>query len=403
MRTFEEARAALLEAASFVGEERVPPSQAMGRVLAEAVVASGPQPAFDYSVMDGYAVAVADLGSGAAPLALRVQGESRTGGNTPAPLAPGAACRIFTGAQIPERADAVVKQEETSPQDGMVLLSRRPSAGEFIRRQGEDLRRGDVAIERGTRLRSPHLALLTALEVPNVAVARRPRVALLSTGDELRAPGEATRTGSIVDSNGPALAALVESVGGIPIRLPVARDNESELVAALTSAFAGADLVITVGGASVGDHDLVRAVLERVNVSLDFWKVAVKPGMPLIFGRAASGRRLLGLPGNPASAMVTFMLFAAPMLRAMQGDRAGLPPLLSARLKKDVSHATGRLEFARARFFEQEGRWWAEVLPQQSSGSILSMAQADGLVLLSGDTADIAAGSDVRALRFSDV
>jgi molybdopterin molybdotransferase len=403
MRTFEDARAALLEAASFVGEEHASPLQAVGRVLVESVVAPGPQPAFDYSVMDGYAVATADLGSDPSPVPLRVQGESRTGGPTPAPLVPQTACRIFTGAQIPARADAVVKQEEATAKDGTVVLARNPAPGEFIRRQGEDLRRGDVAVERGTRLRAPHLALLTALEVPKVAVARRPRVALLSTGDELRAPGEAARAGSVVDSNGPALAALIESVGGIAVRLPVARDNDAELVAALTSALAGADLVITVGGASVGDHDRVRAVLDQVNVSLDFWKVAVKPGMPLIFGRAASGKRLLGLPGNPASAMVTFMLFAAPMLRAMQGDATPFPPLLSARLKKAVSHATGRLEFARARFSEQDGRWWADVLPQQSSGSILSMAQADGLVLLPGDTADIAAESDVRALRFSDV
>lgn len=401
MLTFEQARARILEEVPVVGSERIDVCRSVGRVLAEDVYAREPLPGFDYSAMDGYAIALEDL-HGEGPFTLRVKGESRTGGPIPRSIEPGTACRIFTGAPLPPRSDAVVIQEDVDRDQDCIRFARRPRRGENIRRAGEDLPAGALALPRGTRVTPMHRALLAALERTQVTVARRPVVSIVSTGDELREPGEPSRPGSVVDCNGPALASLVEACGGIPRRLPFARDELRAMQQALRDALEGADLLLTVGGVSVGEHDVVKPALAAAGIEMDFWKVAIKPGKPLAVGRAGA-KRFLGLPGNPAAAMLTFVLFGAPLVRAMQGDRTPLPPLLRARLDREVSHATGRLEFARAKLDVRDGELWAKILEGQSSGSVPSMAWADALVLLPPEVAKFEAGTTVSVMRMADV
>ncbi|MEI8256062.1 MAG: gephyrin-like molybdotransferase Glp, partial [Deltaproteobacteria bacterium] len=314
----------------------------------------------------------------------------------------GTACRIFTGAAIPPRCDAVVMQEDVVRDGARAAFSRRPRGAENIRRAGEDIAQGALALARGERLGPNQIGLLATLEHDRVTVARRPVVAIVSTGDELREAGDPPREGSVVDCNGPALAAWVRACGGEPRRLPFARDDRAAVRDALVSALACADLVLSIGGVSVGDHDVVKPALEDAGIALNFWKVAIRPGKPLVYGRSGA-KRFLGLPGNPASALLTFVLFGAPLLRAMQGDRAPVPPVYRARLARDVTHSTGRLEFVRATLRWGDDGLSAEPLARQSSGSVASMAWADGLIQLAADVATFPAGSVVPVVRFADV
>lgn len=401
MLKFEEARTKILSEVALLSAERVEIARAPGRVLAEDVVSRAPMPPFDYSAMDGYALSLEDLPA-AAPFTLRVVGESRTGGEVPSRVEPGTACRIFTGAVVPSRGDAVVMQEEVSREGEWATFARLPRPGQNIRRAGEDLPAGAIALARGTRLGPLHVGLLAALGRSTVAVARRPVVSILSTGDELREAGESDRPGSVIDSNGPMLAALVRACGGEPRLLPFARDSIAHTTAALRAALEGADLLISIGGVSVGDHDVVKPALDAAGIALEFWKVAIKPGKPIAVG-GAGRTRFLGLPGNPASAVVTFVLFGAPLIRAMQGDRAPLAPAFMARLAEDVAHTPGRAEFARAALSLEAGVWTVRLLENQASGALASLAWADALALLPADVERIPAGSEVRVLRFCDV
>ncbi|MBI5517757.1 MAG: molybdopterin molybdotransferase MoeA [Deltaproteobacteria bacterium] len=402
MLTYAEALGRVIDDVTPRAEERVPFDLAVGRVLAEDVCASGPLPAFDYSAMDGYAVRAEDL-SPDAPTTLRVEGESRTGAALPSRLEPGTACRIFTGARPPPGADAVVMQEEVTARDDSAVFPRRPKPGAHLRRAGEDVAAGSVVLARGTRVTAWHAGLLAAVEALEVSVARQPVVAIVSTGDELRAPGEPGRPGSVVDANGHTLAALVRHCGGLPRRLPFARDDLDQTRALLLAALQGADLVLTVGGVSVGDHDVVRDAMEQAGIALDFWRVAIKPGKPLALGIASTGQRVLGLPGNPASATLTFVLFGAPLLRAMQGDLAPVPPRSRGVLAQAARHAPGRLEFARATVDRRASPPAVTLCQNQASGSVLSFAHAQVLALLPAEVGDLAPGSEVEYLALSDV
>jgi molybdopterin molybdotransferase len=404
MLTFEEARATILAGALRLGRERVPLAEAAGRVLAERIVATRPLPAFDQSTMDGYAVCRADL-VGDGPFRLRVSGESRAGRAAPA-LGPGQACRIFTGAALPAGADTVVMQEDVRRDGDEVTLASRPGPDALVRVAGEDILPGQEAIAEGTRLQPGHLSLAAALDRGELAVARRPRVAIVCTGDELRAPGAPGGPASIPESIGVALAALVRQVGGEPRLLPSIGDDLEATAAALDETLAGVDLALTVGGVSVGDHDLVRPALARIGVELDFYRVAIKPGKPLVFGhRTTAGgiTRVLGLPGNPASAITTFVLFAAPLLRALQGDAAPLPILLPARLAASVRHRPGRLEFARATLARRGPELVAVPLANQASGAATSTGWATALVLVPLEAEEVPAGTMVDVLRLGDV
>jgi len=396
MLTFDEALEKILRSAPEMASERVPLAQGVGRVLAEDLRAGEALPGFDYSAMDGYAVRQADFGS-AGPWLLAVRGESRAGGAAPA-LVPGSVCRIFTGAALPAGSDAVVMQEDVQREADQARFSSRPSLGANIRRRGEDLAQGGLALAKGTRLTPFQIGLAAAVERGEFLVARRPRVTILCTGEELRAPGSAPRPSSVADSNGPSLAALVASAGGIPFLAPRIRDDLAETEAAIRSALRGTDLLLTVGGVSVGEHDLVRAALARIGAELDFWKVQMKPGKPLAFGHFGEAA-ILGLPGNPVSAQLTFALFGMPLLRAMQGDSNPVPPRWRARLHGALRQNPGRTGFYRGRL-QDDG---VHTASNQASGSAVSLAAADALVILPAESSGAETGAEVDLIRLAEL
>jgi molybdopterin molybdotransferase len=378
-----------------------------GRVLSDDLITRIDLPGFDYSAMDGYAVRSADLATSEPPIRLPVRGESRTG-TVPSAFEPGTTMRIFTGAAVPEGADAVLMQEVVARDGDVAILTVRPRAGQNIRRRGEDLAKGSLAIAKGTRLRPAHLALAASLDDASITVAKRPDVAILATGDELRRPGTDPLPGTIPESNTVVLRAMARRAGAIARSLPYVRDEKAATERAFAAALAEADVVVTIGGVSVGDHDLVRPALEAVGVSLDFWRVAMKPGKPLAVGRLArEGRRdaiVLGLPGNPASAMVTFALFGMPLLRAMQGDAHPFPSYRRARMTRAHAHDPGRLEFARGTIsYGSDAQLSVATLGNQASGAVTTMAHADALVLIPEDANGIAAGEEVDVLLMSDL
>ncbi len=396
MLEFELARQRILELITPLTSELIPVAEADGRVLAEDLVSGVDLPPFDYSAMDGYAVQTRDF-AGKGPWRLPVAGEQRAGGSS-ASLSPGSVCRIFTGAPLVEGADAVVMQEDTERDGDTVTITSAPSVLSHVRRRGEDLARGAVALSKGTRLNAFRVGLAAALDVANLPVARRPRVRLLCTGDELREPGSPDRPGSIPDSNGPSLSALVRRAGAEIARLPRCSDDLTETRQAIRGALAECDVLLTVGGVSVGDHDIVKAALEAEGVSIDFWKVKIKPGKPLAFGRRDQAF-VLGLPGNPVSAQLTLSLFGLPLLRALQGDRRPFPIPIRVELAAPLAQKPGRLGFYRARL---EGSV-AHVHRNQASGAPTSMAQADALVMLPETSTGAAAGEQVSALRLDDL
>jgi molybdopterin molybdotransferase len=399
MLSLDEARARWLAAVSTLAPERAAIGDAAGRVLATDLIADRPLPPFDYSAMDGYAVAAADCGSDG-PWTLPLEGISRAGAAAPR-LAPGTACRILTGAPVPSGADAVLMQENVARQGDAIVFSTRPKAGQHIRRAGEDLATGAVALPAGTRLRPGAIALASMLGRPELVVVRRPVVTFLCTGDELVAPGDSPRPGSIPESNAAPLAALAAQAGASVRIAPIVRDDEDATRRAVADALAATDVLVTVGGVSVGDHDHVRPALEGAGVALDFWKVAIKPGKPIAVGRRGA-QCVLGLPGNPASALVTFVVFGAPLLRRLQGDLAPSPILLPAELAADRRRSPDRVEFVRATLAARDGRLIATAHDNQASGAATSLAASDGLVVVPAGEGPMAAGTRVDFLRWSD-
>lgn len=405
---FEEALARILAlGAPCLPAELAPLEELDGRVLAEDIVAGFDLPGFDYSVMDGYALAVEDLATLELPLLLPVHGESRTGA-VPDALVRGTMMRIFTGAAIPSGADAVVMQEHVTRDRDIAVLTSSPRLGQHIRRRGEDLAAGRVAMRKGTRLRPAHLSLAAALDLAEVPVVQRPDVAILATGDELRRPGTDVVPGTIPESNTVVLRTMARRAGARARALPYVRDEREATERAFAAALDEADVVVTVGGVSVGDHDLVRPALEAVGVTLDFWRVAMKPGKPLAVGRfPRKGRRdaiVLGLPGNPASAMVTFALFGTPLLRALAGDARPFPSTRRARMTRAHAHDPGRLELARGTLSQTgDGHLAVTTLGNQASGAVTSMASAEAIVFIPADANGIPAGADVDILFASDL
>jgi molybdopterin molybdotransferase len=397
---FSEARVRVLAGVAPLAAERVALTDADGRVLAQDVRATSDVPRFDHSAMDGYALRAAELAR-EGPWLLRVAGESRAG-CIPRPVAPGTVCRIFTGAPVPEGADAVVMQEHALRSGDEVTIETRPSKGQHIRRAGEDLAAGAVAVPRGRRVASGTLALAAMLDLTEVVVARRPRVTILSTGEELRAPGADRRPGSIPESNGIALRSLALRAAADVRLAPIASDDPQETLRAVEQALEGADVLVTVGGVSVGDHDVVRPALERAGVVLDFWRVAVKPGKPLAVGRRGRAH-VLGLPGNPASALVTFALFGMPLLRALQGDACPHATPLRATLSRGRKRSPDRLELVRATLHREDDALLATAHDNQSSGAATSLAMSDGLALIAPGPSPIEAGAPVDFIRWDDV
>jgi len=397
MLSFEEALTRVLDAARRLEAETVELGDAAGRVLAEDLTAEQPLPPFDYSAMDGYAVASRDL-SAPGPWTLPVRGESRTG-RTSAPHEPGTACRIFTGAELPSGADSVVLQEDVERSGADVFLTQQAHPGDNVRRRGEDLERGQVALTSGERVSAAQVGLAAALNRARLTVTRRPRVSIACTGDELRTVGTPERPGSIPNSNGPALAAAVLAAGGVARELDPIADDRERATLALRAALKDVDLLVTVGGVSVGDHDVVRPALEAAGVNLEFWKVRLKPGKPLVFGRAGP-TLVLGVPGNPVSALLTFLLFGVPLLRAMQGDRQPLPPLRRGRLLEPLRQKPGRRGYYRAR---TEGPDRLRPLDNQASGAPTSLAWADALAIVPEESSGFEANEWVDYLLLAEM
>jgi len=402
MMSFEAARTRLLADVPRLPSERVALEAALGRVLAEALVAGAPIPPFAYSAMDGYALATRDL-AGPAPWLLPVRGESRTGRPSSA-LEAGAACAISTGAEVPAGADAVLPREVVELTPDGIRFDGNLRPGQHIRQAGEDLAVGAVALAEGSRLGPPALGLAASLDATELVVARRPRVTILCTGDELRAPGSAKTPGKIPDSISQPLAALASMAGARVRKQPPVGDEQDATEQAISEALAETDLLLTVGGVSVGDHDWVRPALASRGVVLDFWKVSIKPGKPLAFGRHRDGTAVvLGLPGNPASALITFSLFGMPLLRAMQGDRAPVASFVTLPLAERLTHKPGRLEFVRVALELRDGRLSVVPFENQASGALTSLAWAAGLALVPGEVETLEPGALVEVLRLQDL
>jgi molybdopterin molybdotransferase len=369
-----EALAACLALARPVGVETVPLARAGGRVLAESVVARRDQPPFAASAMDGYALRAGDRVAGAV---LRVVGEAPAGRAWDGVIGPGEALRIFTGAPVPEGAECVVIQEDVTREGDRITLGEALDAGTNIRPAGADFRVG-ARIEAPRRLSPADVALCASMNLPDVVVSRRPEVALIATGDELVSPGEVPRADQIIASNSYGLKAMVAAEGCRARLMPIARDSRESLEQVLRLA-AGADLIVTIGGASVGDHDLVGEVAAAMGLERAFYKVAMRPGKPLMAGRLGEAA-LLGLPGNPVSSMVCGQLFLVPMLRAMMGLPAGARRRFAARLGCDLPANGPREHYMRSDL--RPGHDFPEITPYGSQDSSLLTVLSDANALL---------------------
>jgi len=372
--------------------ETVPLAQAVGRFTASDLTARVDNPAFDNSAMDGYALQAADLAS--QDFVLPVHGESSCG-SRPQRLAPGTAMRIFTGAPLPEGADTVVMQEDVEHLGEQARFPVDTPPGQQVRRRGEDFHAGDTLYSNGHRLTPYDLALLSAAGLDAVPVWARPRVLVAATGNELVAPGQPLAPGQIYESNRLATVLLLEALGADVVDGGTVRDDPAALRALLANS-AAFDFVITSGGASVGDHDLVKQVFGEIG-EIGFWKVRIKPGKPVAFGQVGAGTHFFALPGNPVSSLVTFKLFIEPAVYAWHHATAPwfeLPAVAVSGFRR----VPGRMEFLRARLTTRDGRLEAECLAGQGSHQLGVLRQTNGFIVIGEDSTGFAAGDAVRAL-----
>ncbi|MDA0218602.1 MAG: molybdopterin molybdotransferase MoeA [Proteobacteria bacterium] len=391
-----QARRRILDGFAALPAEQVAISQADGRVLAEDVAARVTKPPQDVSSMDGYAVHAADVAS--VPAALIVVGEAPAGGAYGMALGRGEAVRIFTGGPLPEGADAVVIQENTVRDGDRVIVRESVAPGRFVRRKGLDFRAGDIGCAAGTRLGARQIGLIAAMNVPWVMVTRRPRIAILGTGDEIVNPGDPLGPNQIISSNSLAVAAIVREAGAEALNLGIATDNEASLRRMIAGA-RQADLLVVSGGMSVGDHDLVRHVLGDDGLALDFWKIAMRPGKPLTFGRLGD-TPMLGLPGNPVSTLVCGHLFLRPAIGRMLGLRDDGDGEDRAVLGIDLKANDEREDYLRARLERgEDGGWVATPFAAQDSSMLATLAQAGALVVREPHAPAARAGETCRIVR----
>lgn len=361
-----------------LGIESLPIADAHGRVLAAPLTAQHTHPPFNASAMDGYAVRAADVAK--VPERLKVIGESAAGRGYHGRIAPGQAVRIFTGAPVPEGADAIVIQENTSRDGDIVIVGEGELDPGYIRKRGFDFAEGAQLLEAERVLNAREVMLAAAMGHAQVAVRRRPKVALLATGDELVLPGVKPSLDQIVCSNPFGIAAMVAGAGGTPQFLGIARDNCDSLRAKLEAA-GDADILVTIGGASVGDHDLVGPVLREMGMALDFWKIAMRPGKPLMFGTLGA-QRVMGLPGNPVSSMICTRVFLVPLIRRLLGLPPGDSARLEVRLAADMPANGPRQHYARAVLEKGEhGAQSVRPVRSQDSSLIAALARSDALIV----------------------
>jgi molybdopterin molybdotransferase len=395
----EEARERILAALHPTPGEVVALANAWGRVTAAPVAARLTQPPADVSAMDGYALRAADGTLGAT---LQVIGSAPAGHPFAGTVGPGQAIRLFTGSVVPAGADAILLQEDATAADGRVTVNEAVTAGRHIRSAGQDFTAGDTVVPAGRRLTARDIGLAAAANHPWLTTHRRPRVAILATGDEIAMPGEPIPPGGIVSSNSHALAALVRAAGGEPVVLPVASDTR-EAVAAVADAVHGMDMLVTTGGASVGDHDLVIEGLQSRGMTLDFWQIAMRPGKPLLFGQLGAVP-VLGLPGNPVSALVCSILFLLPALSRLTGLPAGPPPTTQAFAGSALRANDHRADHLRATVTaDPRGRVVATPFPVQDSAMLRRLAHADALILRAPNAPAAPEGSEVTVIRLDSL
>lgn len=392
----EEARGLVVERARPMPAEEVPLADALGRVLAVEVSATDPVPGFDNSAMDGFAVRAEDTerASPDGPVPLQVVDESRAGRPAQRALGPGEAIEISTGAMVPGGADAVVPVEDTSARDGRVRVRIAVEEGRNVRRAGEDVRSGELVLGPGAPLGPAELGVLASIGRRRIACARRPRVSVLTTGDELQEPGEALAPGEIRNSNAYSVPALAAAAGAVTARVETVPDDPVATRAAIECAL-GSDIVAICGGVSVGEHDHVRAVLAELEVKEAFWGVALRPGKPTSFGTGPDGTLVFGLPGNPVSAMVTFVLLARPAIEALLG-REAKRPRATAILDEHYPKKPGRAHAVRCRLELRDDGWHARTTGEQGSHVLTSMLGADALAMIPTGSADVRAGTRVE-------
>ena len=400
--TVAQARERILDRLAALDSETVALTEARGRVLAEEVRSERGVPPFANSAMDGYAVRARDVAqaSAAQPVRLRVLGEIRAGAAPPGSVQPQTALRIMTGAMIPDGSDAVVRVEDTAEHDGTVDVRVPVAAGTSLRAAGSDLHRGDLLATAGRVVTPGLIGVLASAGRAAVQCVRRPRVLLLTTGDELREPGEALGPGQITNTNRYTLLAAVQDAGGIVIDAGVARDERGDLIERLGAA-GDADLVVTTGGVSMGAYDLVRGLLEE-REAVTFWQVALRPGKPLMFA-TVGGVPLIGLPGNPVSTLVAFELFVRPALLKLQGRTDLERPRLTAIAEEPLHNPPHLEQYFRGIARHDGARLLVRLTGDQGSHVLRSMADANCLVVVPLGTSEVAAGSPVEILPLGPI
>jgi molybdopterin molybdotransferase len=394
--TVEEALDKILFRIQPLGYEKVSILEALGRVCAEDILANRDIPPFDNSAMDGYAVRSEDIqnASSSHPVRLEVIEDLPAGFISKKKLEKGQAIRIMTGAPVPEEADAVVPVEDTKKEDRFALIFRATLQGEHIRKAGEDVKKGECVISAGDLIDPAEIGMLASLGRSFVAVYQRATVAILCTGEELVDVDGDLDGIKIVSSNSYSLAAQVKDCGAIPIQLGIARDRKEEIKEKLLQGLR-ADVLISSAGVSVGDYDFVKDVLSDLGVEIVFWKVAMKPGMPVVFG-TIQGKPVFGLPGNPVSSMVSFEQFVRPSLLKMMGHRRLFRPVIDAILKEDIQKRPGRRHFIRAFVTFEKDQYFVVPTGAQGSGILKSMVKANGLMVIPEDREIVKAGERVK-------
>jgi molybdopterin molybdotransferase len=399
MISVEQARGRILDALRPTPAEVVALPDAWNRVTAQGVAARLTQPPANVSAMDGYALRAAD---GLLHASLRVIGAAPAGHPFDGQVGPGQAVRLFTGSVVPSGADAILLQEDATRDGDTVRVNEATTEGRHIRRKGLDFAAGDIVIPAGRRITARDVGLAAAANHPWLSVHRRPRIAILATGDEIAMPGEPIPPGGIVSSNSHALAALVRAAGGHPVILPIAGDQQSA-ISAVADQVAGMDMLVTTGGASVGDHDLVIESLKARGMTLDFWQIAMRPGKPLLFGQLGV-TPVLGLPGNPVSAMVCAILFLLPALSRLSGLASAEPPVSTAILGAPIKQNDHRADHLRATAStDAAGRIVVTPFPVQDSAMLRRLAHADALILRAPDAPALPAGSEVGIIRLDSL
>ena len=378
--------------------ESVALDEACGRVLAKNVISRTTQPPFDVSAMDGYAVRASDISD--TPVVLKQIGEVPAGQHFEGTVCSGQTVRIFTGSRLPDGADTIIIQENTNANGKKVTVQKTALKGNYVRPAGLDFSAGDVGLEAGLRLTPRAIGYAASMNHPTLSVRRRPRVSILATGDEIVMPGSQIGPNQIVSSNSHALAAAVESYGGEPLILGIAPDEQEQLKTMAKRALA-ADILVTAGGASVGDHDLVRSVLGEIGFELDFWKIAMRPGKPLIFG-SIGNTKVIGLPGNPVSSLVCALIFLRPAIFRLLGlDNRGMNEL-SARIARNLGPNDERQDYLRSTLrTEMNGELTVTPFERQDSSMISLLVQSEALIVRPPYDPPVNSGDKVKVIPFA--